>query len=219
MVKRVEDTEFEALCRDLFDKGSKNIEALYNGEYYVQEEDPAHPDAIGVSQGEYIAQVIEQFWANQLGRGRLHNQDHIQSALNALWKHNFVTDVAAFRETFRKGRFYACDGDAGLIMCSWPNGGIRDDFMNHSQHDYFNECMSGFEYQAAAQMIAEGTPKLITQGLAITRAIHDRYAPKKRNPYNEFECSDHYARAMASHARCSGPIPWLCRSNKSPSAL
>jgi non-lysosomal glucosylceramidase len=31
-------------------------------------------------------------------------------------------------------------------------------------------------------------------------AIHDRYAPEKRNPYNEIECSDHYARANASYS-------------------
>jgi uncharacterized protein (DUF608 family) len=200
MAKRMDDTQFEALCRDLYSKGSKNIEKLYNGEYYVQEEDPNHSDAIGVGPGVYIDQVIGQFWANQLGLGRLYNEEHIQSALNTLWTYNFVPDVMSFRETFRKGRFYAWTGDAGLIMCSWPNGGMRDDFLDHWQYEYFNECMSGFEYQAAANMVAERTPELVRQGLAVTRAIHDRYAPEKRNPYNEIECSDHYARAMSSYA-------------------
>ncbi|WP_372797752.1 GH116 family glycosyl hydrolase, partial [Pontiella sp.] len=196
----MDDAAFETLCRDLYNKGSKNIEKLYNGEYYVQEEDPAHPEAIGVGPGVYIDQVIGQFWANQLGLGRLYDEAQIQSALNALWKYNFVPDIGTFRDTFRKGRYYAWEGDAGLVMCTWPNGGLKDDFMNHWQYDYFNECMSGFEYQAAAHMIAEGTPELVTKGLAVTRAIHDRYAPEKRNPYNEIECSDHYARAMSSYA-------------------
>ncbi|VGO13156.1 hypothetical protein PDESU_01710 [Pontiella desulfatans] len=49
-------------------------------------------------------------------------------------------------------------------------------------------------------MVAEGTPELVMQGLAVTRAIHDRYRPEERNPYNEIECSDHYARAMSSYA-------------------
>ncbi|MDF7825979.1 GH116 family glycosyl hydrolase [Pontiellaceae bacterium B12227] len=200
MAMRMGDSEFEALCRDLYNKGRRNIEKLYNGEYYIQEEDPNHPEAIGVGTGIYIDQVIGQFWANQLGLGRLYNEEHIRSALNALWKHNFVPDIGSFRETFRKGRYYAWKGDAGLIMCSWPNGGLKDDFMNHWQYDYFNECMTGFEYQAAAHMVAEGTPELVTQGLAATRAVHDRYAPAKRNPYNEVECSDHYARAMSSYA-------------------
>jgi hypothetical protein len=70
--------------------------------------------------------------------------------------------------------------------------------------------MNGFEYQAAWHMIAEG---LVQEGLAVTRAIHDRYHPSRRNPYNEIECGDHYARSMASHGvfialcgfECHGP--------------
>ena len=45
-------------------------------------------------------------------------------------------------------------------------------------------------------MIAEG---MVQEGLAITRTIHDRYHPARRNPWNEVECGDHYARAMASY--------------------
>ncbi|MEW6742394.1 MAG: hypothetical protein AB1486_06515 [Planctomycetota bacterium] len=50
--------------------------------------------------------------------------------------------------------------------------------------------------EVASHMLWEG---LVLEGLAVTRAIHDRYAARKRNPYNEIECSDHYARAMASY--------------------
>ena len=56
--------------------------------------------------------------------------------------------------------------------------------------------MTGFEWQVAAHMIWEG---MIEEGLAIGKAIYDRYQPAKRNPYNEVECSDHYSRAMASY--------------------
>ncbi len=35
--------------------------------------------------------------------------------------------------------------------------------------------------------------------LHFTRAVHDRYHAAKRNPFNEIECRDHYARAMASY--------------------
>ena len=61
--------------------------------------------------------------------------------------------------------------------------------------------MNGFEYQVAAHMIYEGQPgdDLVRKGLAIARAVHDRYDAAKRNPFNEIECSDHYARSMASY--------------------
>ena len=49
---------------------------------------------------------------------------------------------------------------------------------------------------AAGHMIWEG---MVKEGLAVTRAIHDRYHAGLRNAYNEIECSDHYARSMASY--------------------
>ncbi len=58
--------------------------------------------------------------------------------------------------------------------------------------------MTGFEYQAASHMMWEGED-LIEKSLILTRSIHDRYHPLRRNPYNEIECSDHYSRAMASY--------------------
>jgi hypothetical protein len=70
--------------------------------------------------------------------------------------------------------------------------GVKDAW----QVTYFHECMSGFEHQVASHMMAEG---MIEESLILTRAIHDRYAAQKRNPFNEIECSDHYARAMASY--------------------
>jgi hypothetical protein len=85
-------------------------------------------------------------------------------------------------------------GEAGLLMCSWPRGEkarVRAHF-----DFYFNECMTGFEYQAAGHMVWEG---LVQEGLAVVRAIHDRYHASRRNPWNEVECGDHYARAMASY--------------------
>jgi len=81
-------------------------------------------------------------------------------------------------------------------MCTWPKGGQNPNFKEHWQYMYFNECMSGFEWQVASHMIYEG---MLKEGLAIARAIHDRYDASLRNPYNEIECSDHYARAMASY--------------------
>ncbi len=37
-----------------------------------------------------------------------------------------------------------------------------------------------------------------TKGLTIVRGLRDRHDGERRNPWNEFECGNHYARAMAS---------------------
>jgi len=196
MAIEVGDNNFAERCRDIAERGSSNILKLYNGEYFYQIEDTNHLNEIGIGKGCYIDQVFGQSWAFQVGLGRLFDEKKIKSALHALWKYNFVPDVGPFREKFERGRWYAMAGDAGLLMCTWPKGGLREDFKKHWQYMYFNECMSGFEWQVASHMIWEG---MITEGLAIARAIHDRYNAALRNPYNEIECSDHYARAMASY--------------------
>ena len=57
--------------------------------------------------------------------------------------------------------------------------------------------MTGFEYAFAGLLISEG---FIEEGLQAVRAIRDRYDGAKRNPWNEIECGNNYARAMASFA-------------------
>jgi hypothetical protein len=44
-------------------------------------------------------------------------------------------------------------------------------------------------------MVWEG---MLDEALAICRGVEDRYHPARHNPFNEIECGDHYARAMAS---------------------
>jgi hypothetical protein len=181
--------------------------SLFNAEYgfFTQEIDPAHADAIAIGEGCYIDQVLGQWWASQLGLGRLYNGTIIRQSLSSLWDYNFCPDIGVLRDSIEtltaKGRPYALAGEAGLVMCTWPKGGRDDDWEQHWQYGYFNECMTGFEYQAAGHMIWESDeqPDLLTKGLAITRSVHDRYHASKRNPYNEVECSDHYARAMSSY--------------------
>jgi len=200
MASEMEDKAFAEECETLAKRGGKWVsENLFDGEYFYQERDPAHPEAFGSGIGCHIDQVFGQGWAHQLGLERVLPKDKTQSALKALWRYNFTPDVGPYREEYQTGRWYAMPGEAGLIMCTFPKGGEREsrgDKPTHGFAGYFNECMNGFEYQAAGHMIAEG---LVQQGLAVTRAVHDRYHPSRRNPYNEIECGDHYARSMASH--------------------
>ena len=220
MALQMGDKDFAAKCGKIHQMGAEKIATLFNGDFYIQDEDPAHSDAIGVGKGCYIDQVIGQWWAAQVGLGRVYDEAHIRTALHSLWRHNFVPEIGGFRQVFTQGRFYAMPNEAGLVMCTWPKGGLRDDFKKHWQYAYFNECMSGFEWQAAAHMVQEGAPittgefgrtgdllenpddprSLTARGLAVGRAVHDRYSAAKRNPYNEIECSDHYGRANASYS-------------------
>ena len=196
MATEMEDPAFAEECKAIADKGATTILELYNGEYFFHELDPQHIDKIAVGTGCYIDQVFGQFWAHQVGLGYLFDQDKIRSALSALYRYNFVPHIGRFRETFTRGRWYAMDDDKGLIMCSWPKGGLNEKWHKAWQFMYFNECMTGFEWQAAAHMIAEGQ---VEEGMAVSRAIHDRYDGRRRNPYHEIECSDHYSRAMSSY--------------------
>jgi len=192
------DTAFAALCAERATQTQKAIEAeLFNGEFFIQKPEPGRERSLGTYETCHIDQVHGQSWAWQVGLPRVLDRAKTVSALKALYQYNFAPDVGPFRQKNRAGRPYALPGDGGLIMATNPKG-LKDAFGNVQdwQFGYFNECMSGFEHQAASHMIAEG---MVTEGLAVTRAIHDRYHAKLRNPYNEIECSDHYARAMASY--------------------
>jgi uncharacterized protein (DUF608 family) len=195
MAKEVGDAAFAGQMREIFERSSRNIDKeLFNGEYYVHIPDRQHVKSVGSHNGCEIDQVFGQSWAFQVGLGRILPEDHVRKALASLWRYNFTPDVGPFRKAHPAGRWYAMPGEGGLLMCSWPKGEaarVREGF-----DYYFNECMTGFEYQAAGHMIWEG---MVQEGLAVARTIHDRYHPSRRNPWNEVECGDHYARAMASY--------------------
>jgi non-lysosomal glucosylceramidase len=195
MALEMGDEAFARQARALAELGTENIDRqLFNGEYYIQIGDQAHAKSIGSYDGCEIDQVFGQSWAFQVGLERILPREHTLSALRSLWKYNFTPDVGPFRKANPAGRWFAMAGEGGLLMGSWPRGDQKR--VTESFDAYFNECMSGFEYQVAGHMIWEG---MVQEGLAIVRAIHDRYHASRRNPWNEVECGDHYARAMASY--------------------
>ena len=195
MATEMGEPDFATRCRQIIEKGMKNIdEQLFNGEYYYQTGEPGKAGEVGSYNGCEIDQVLGQSWVFQVGLDRVLSEKNTKTALESLWKYNFALDAGLYRKTQGSGRVYAMEGEAGLLMCSWPKGDSKR--VKVSYDFYFNECMTGFEYQAAGHMIWEG---MLEKGLAVTKAIHDRYHASKRNPWNEVECGDHYARAMASY--------------------
>lgn len=202
MAEEMGDDSFAQRCAAILVAGRTNlVSQLFNGEYFIHRPDPQHPDATNTNDGCHIDQVFGQSYAWQLGLNRVVPRQECLSALRSLWRYNFTPDIGPYRKNFAAitaGRWYAMPGEGGLLMCTWPKGGAEKAAGkgNPVFVGYFNECMTGFEYQVAAHMIWEG---LVLEGMAITRTIHDRYQAAKRNPYNEVECSDHYSRAMMSY--------------------
>jgi hypothetical protein len=198
MAEEAGDTEFARRCADYVAKGSANMDKyLFNGEYYIHRPGKEGRKKLGSYNTCHIDQVMGQSWAYQVGLGQILDNKKVRSALRSLWKYNYTPDVGPYIKMHQGGRPYALPGEGGLIINTNPKNEPKPYGDDVSwQAGYFHECMTGFEYEVASHMIAEG---MTDEGLAIVRSIHDRYHAAKRNPYNEIECSDHYARAMASY--------------------
>jgi uncharacterized protein (DUF608 family) len=192
-------------CERLFERGSRAYdERLWNGEYYVQEVLPPTGPAEGLGEGTQSVQasgelryqhgpgclsdqLLGQWFARVVGLGDLLPPERVKAALAAIHRHNFLRD---FSEHANCQRIYAVNDEAGLLLCSWPNGG-RPKY----PFPYADEVWTGIEYQVAAHCIYEG---LVEEGLEMVAAVRDRYDGAKRNPWDEVECGHHYARALAS---------------------
>jgi uncharacterized protein (DUF608 family) len=201
MALEMDDTEFALTAKSITDVGGKNlVDRLWNGEYFFHKPDPTHPNSFIIGNGCHIDQVYGQCWANQVGLGRVLPKEQTLSALRSIWKYNFDRDVGPFRSIFKQGRWYALPGESGTIITTWPHGDREYPKKVEGRMElgvgFLNECMNGFEHQVAGHMIREG---MVIEGLAVERAVHDRYNASKRNPWNELECGDHYSRSMASY--------------------
>lgn len=191
MAGEVGDKAFAAQCHSLFTSGSDaTMKRLWNGDYFIQEVDETKYKQYQYGPGCLADQLFGQGWAHQVALGHIYPQEQVVKGLQAVWKYNWAPDVAGQNRRWPPQRPFAVPGEAGLFTCTWPVGGREKDPVL-----YRDEVWTGIEYQVAGHMVWEG---LVEEGLSICRAVHERYHPMKRNPYNEVECSDHYARAMAS---------------------
>lgn len=194
-------------------------EHLFNGEYYVQRidlKDRALVEAYGsqddtlrggsaleaywnreheeikyqIGEGSSIDQVLAQWHASLYGLGDLFDPQQVRQACAAIYRHNFVPDMS---QAYNPCRIYSLNDESGLAICAWPEGRPKPLI----PAPYSQETMNGFEYAAACHMIMVG---LVEEGLHCVEAIRHRYDGARRNPWNEFECGNNYARSMASYA-------------------
>ncbi len=191
MAREMGDAAFASGLRTRFESGRKlSAERLWNGSYFIQDVDLAKFPQNQYGPGCLSDQLFGQTWAHQVGLGYLYPPDQVKRALESVWQYNWAPDVGPQNAAHRALRMFAEPGETGLFVCTWPESAFLE-----SSFFYRNEVWTGIEYQVASNMIDEG---LVEQGLALCRGIHERYHPSKRNPYNEVECGDHYARALAS---------------------
>ena len=207
--------EDAGMYEDMFERGREFVNRnLFNGSYFIQRIDLTdrsvlEPYAAGdpaifdtywneqsgeikyqIGGGCMIDQMLAQWHAAIAGAGEIYDRDKAELALRAVYRNNFKKSM---RSVVNPCRIFAVNDEAGAIICDWSEAAARPAI----PVPYAEECFTGCEYQAAAQMIGQG---MVDEGLELVKAVRARYDGEKRNPYNEFECGSNYARAMASYS-------------------
>ncbi|MCP4645906.1 MAG: hypothetical protein GY851_36010 [bacterium] len=183
------DDEAAARYREVCAKGRQWVDAkLFNGEFYVQKYDPKEAPKYQFGEGCLSDQVLGQWIASVAGLGHVLDPDNVGKTLKSVFKYNWHSSLTSHANA---QRVYALNDEAGLLLCSWPNGGRPA-----IPFVYSDEVWTGIEYQVASHLILEG---MVREGLTIVQAARDRHDGIRRNPWNEYECGSHYARAMAAY--------------------
>lgn len=176
-----------ARYREIADLSAARVDALlYNGQYY-QQELCGTDDVYQVGVGCLSDQLFGQTLAHLVGLGPVLPRQHLRSAMQSIVKYNFRDPIERHSNL---QRVFALDGESGTLLCSWPSG-QRPVY----PFIYSDEVWTGVEYQVATGLIFED---LVDEALALVRAARDRYNGYNRNPWNEIECGNHYARSLAS---------------------
>ena len=211
MARHLGDPDADEYAR-IYASGRERLDReLWNGEYYRQiVRTPApgeslkhlyparHPSAFreGESEPRYqygpgclADQLLGQWFAHVVGLGHLLPAEHVREAARAIFRHNFRRSVAEHESCQRA---YAVNEEAALLQCTWPHGGRP-----RYPFPYADECWTGSEYAVAGLLLYEGC---IEEGVAVVEGVRARHDGIRRNPWNEFECGNHYARALSSWA-------------------
>jgi hypothetical protein len=190
MAEHLED-ESVARYRALADAGSKlTMEKIWNGQYFYQLGDFTAAESPRYQHGPGCLsdQVFGQLAASLAGLGHLVDGAAIRDSLASIYRENFRSRLGSHENL---QRVYTFSDEAGLLLCTWPTGG-----MPYYPFVYSDEVWSGIEYQVASHLALEG---MEVEARDILRGIRARHDGIRRNPWNEYECGSHYARALASY--------------------
>ena len=188
------DLVFSQRCRKFFEEQLRGLSLLFRNGFY---RDPSAAQASAAPCS--LDQALGQWWAGFAGLDRVADAKSLRGALDTLWKHHFLPDIAT---------------EAGTLARS--QGG-RPAFSSAAAAPPAPGFWSGLEAQFAALLIREGAPlesndgaleaivedaadprASTLRGLAVARAVHDRHAPARGNPYDESTGPDAGARAAAA---------------------
>jgi non-lysosomal glucosylceramidase len=190
MARRLKQPEVAEKYLEIYDSGRRKMdELLFNGNYYEQAIDNPDEKPFQFGKGCLADQLIGQWYADLLDLGFIAKKENIRKALLSIYQYNFREGFSDFHHAQRA---YALGDDAGLLLCAFPQG-ERPEF----PLVYCDEVWSGIEYQVAAELIFQG---FVEQGLRIVEAVIQRHRGDNRNPWNEVECGNHYARSMSSYS-------------------
>lgn len=172
----------------LFKRSQENFDRIcWQGEYYVQRLDDVNSYPYQFGQGCLSDQLFGQTMAYVAGLGALLPKDRLDSAINSVYKYNFLTGD---KRNPCLQRLYVAKDEPGLVLCSWPNGGMpRFPFV------YSDEVWTGIEYQVATLLIYQG---MQDKAIELVEAVRKRFDGVRRSPWSEMECGHYYTRAMAS---------------------
>lgn len=188
MAEHLGETDRSRDWRARADRAAEGMEErLWNGEFYRQVIDDVDAHRYQYGEGVLSDQLLGQFHARINGLGDILPADHVRSALGAIVEHNFRSDLTTHEST---QRVYALGDEGGLLLASWPRGGRPA-----IPFVYSDEVWTGVEHHVAATLVYSG---LVDEALVIERTLRSRYAGAVRNPWNEIECGNHYARSLAS---------------------
>jgi uncharacterized protein (DUF608 family) len=221
MAEAMGEGAFAQECGEMARKGGAYVDReLFNGRYYAQKLDLSDKSVLvpfdqgrnagvltdsfmdaywseeyaeikyQIGDGCLTDQILGQWHADVAGLGDLFAPDKVKTALRSVFHENFR---ASLRDHFNPCRVYAYEDEAGLLICTWPEGATKPAV----PAPYSEEVWTGLEYMMASHLILRG---LLEEGLTIVRAARARHDGARRNPWNDIECGSYYARALSSYA-------------------
>ena len=178
------DTAHAEKYAEAFRKGSEKMDSLlWGGDYYIQVIDDINAYKYQYGTGCLADQVFGQMLAHLNHLGYVLPEEHIKKAIHSVFQYNFKGDDGG-----------SCQCPAYLCAESGKRLGIvqlASGRPSKAPFVYSDEVWSGIEYQVATHLIFEG---FVEEGLAVVKAVRERYNGYDWNPWNEVECGNHYVR-------------------------